>query len=165
MDQTALLIEEFGRIKQIVHRAVDGLDDEQLAHRVEGRSNSIAWLIWHLTRIQDDHVADVAGRAQAWHADGWAEGFDLPFDRDATGYGHSSDDIAAVQASAELLLGYYDAVHEQTIDYLGGVTADDLDRVVDENWNPPVTLGVRLASVLSDDLQHAGQASFVRGLL
>jgi uncharacterized damage-inducible protein DinB len=165
MDEAALLTEAFGRIKQVVHRAVDGLDDEQLAHRIDGRGNSIAWLVWHLTRIQDDHVADLAGRAQAWHADGWADRFDLPFHPDATGYGHGSDDVAAVRATADLLLGYYGAVHEQTIEYLGDVTADDLDRVVDTNWNPPVTLGVRLVSVISDDLQHAGQASFVRGLL
>jgi uncharacterized damage-inducible protein DinB len=165
MDEAALLTEAFGRIKQVVHRAVDGLDVEQLAHRIDGRSNSIAWLVWHLTRIQDDHVADVAGRGQAWHADSWADQFDLPLDPDATGYGHSSDEVAAVRASAELLLGYYDAVHEQTIEYLRGVTADDLDRVVDTNWNPPVTLGVRLISVVSDDLQHAGQAAFARGLL
>jgi hypothetical protein len=137
MDEAALLTEAFGRIKQVVHRAVDGLDDEQLAHRVEGRSNSVAWLVWHLTRIQDDHVADVAGRAQVWHAVGWADRFDLPLDPDATGYGHSGDEVAA----------------------------DDLDRVVDTNWNPPVTLGVRLISVVSDDLQHAGQAALVRGML
>jgi uncharacterized damage-inducible protein DinB len=165
MNETALLTEAFGRIQQVVHRAVDGLDDDQLARRIDDRGNSIAWLVWHLSRIQDDHVAAVADHPQAWHASGWADRFDLPFDPDATGYGHGSDDVAAVRASAGLLLGYYDAVQEQTIEYLRGVSADDLDRVVDENWDPPVTLGVRLISVLADDLQHAGQAAFIRGLL
>ena len=57
----------------------------------------------------------MAGREQVWIADGWVERFDLPFDRARHGYGHSSDEVAAVRAPAELLLGYYDAVHEQTL--------------------------------------------------
>ena len=36
---------------------------------------------------------------------------------------------------------------------------------MDEAWDPPVTLGVRLVSVISDCLQHAGQAEFIRGIL
>ena len=48
---------------------------------------------------------------------------------------------------------------------MSGLTDADLPRVVDERWDPPVTLGVRLVSVISDCLQHAGQAAFVRGIL
>ena len=53
----------------------------------------------------------------------------------------------------------------RTRSFLGSLTADDLDRVVDEAWDPPVTLGVRLVSIADDDIQHAGQAAYVRGLL
>lgn len=82
------------------------------------------------------------------------------------GYGHSSDDVAKVRPeSPDLLTGYYDAVHEHTVSWVTSLNGAALDRVVDEGWNPPVTLGVRLVSVLSDDLQHAGQAAYVRGLL
>jgi hypothetical protein len=165
MIETEVLAEAFERIKGSVHNTVHGLTDEQLAHRIDGRSNSIGWLVWHLTRVQDDHVAGVAAREQVWIADGWVERFGLPFDERAHGYGHSSDDVAAVQVSAQLLLDYYDAVHAQTLDYLGTLSGADLDRVVDEGWDPPVTLGVRLISVVNDDLQHVGQAAFVRGLL
>jgi uncharacterized damage-inducible protein DinB len=165
MNESAVLIEAYGRVQQIVHRTVDGLDEAQLAERIDGRANSIAWLVWHLTRIQDDHVAEVAGREQVWTSGGWHDRFGLPFRPSATGYGHSSDDVAAVRTTADLLTGYHDAVHEQTVAYLHGLSGADLDRVVDENWDPPVTLGVRLISVISDGLQHAGQAAFVRGLL
>jgi uncharacterized damage-inducible protein DinB len=165
MNVTELLVDAFGRVRGAVHRAVDGLSAEQLAYRADAEANTVAWLVWHLTRIQDDHIADVAGRKQAWTADGWAQRFDLPFDAADTGYGHGSDDVAAVVAPAELLTGYYDFVHEQTLRYLAGLTADDLDAVVDTSWDPPVTLGVRLVSVVNDDLQHAGQAAFLRGLI
>lgn len=160
-----LLADAFGRIRETVHEATRGLTVEQLSYRPAPNANSIAWLIWHLTRVQDDHINDAAGTAQVWTTDGWVERFDLPFDASATGYGHSSAEVAAVTASASNLLGYHDAVHERTAEYLGTLTGDDLSRVIDESWNPPVTLGVRLVSVIGDDLQHVGQASYVRGIL
>ena len=160
-----LLADAFGRVREAVHDAVAGLTAEQLAFRADPQANSIAWLVWHLTRVQDDHVADVAHTGQVWTSGGWAERFGLPHQPMATGYGHSSDDVAACQVeSPDLLIGYHDAVYEQTITFVRGVTDADLSRVVDEAWDPPVTLGVRLVSVIGDDLQHAGQAAFVRGL-
>ena len=165
MTSAELLVDAFGRIREVVHRVVDGLTPEQLAFRVDPEANSIAWLVWHLTRIQDDHVADVARAEQAWTAQGWAERLGLPFDPRATGYGHRPADVAAVRVPAELLVGYHDAVHQQTTGYVGRLVDADLGRVVDRSWDPPVTLGVRLVSVVADDLQHAGQAAFVRGVL
>jgi uncharacterized protein DUF664 len=166
MTSAELLVDAFGRIRGAVHRVVDGLTPEQLAFRVDPEANSIAWLVWHLTRIQDDHLAGVAGAEQAWTAQGWVERFGLPFDPRDTGYGHRADEVAAVQVdSGESLVGYYDAVHEQTLRYVERLSDADLGRVVDRSWDPPVTLGVRLVSVIADDLQHAGQAAFVRGIL
>ena len=166
MTSAQLLTDAFGRIRDVVHAAVDGLTPEQLAHRADADANSIAWLAWHLTRVQDDHVSDVADLPQAWTQDGWAERFDLPFAASDIGYGHSSDEVAAVRvASPDLLTGYHDAVYARTVDYVGALTDDELPHVVDRSWSPPVTLGVRLVSVISDGLQHAGQAAFVRGLV
>jgi Protein of unknown function (DUF664) len=166
MTSAELLVDAFGRIRGIVHRAVDGLTAEQLAFRVDPGANSIAWLVWHLTRIQDDHLADAFQAEQVWLSQGWVERFGLPFDPRDTGYGHQADEVAAVRVdSGELLVGYYDAVHEQTTRYVDRLGDAELARIVDRNWDPPVTLGVRLVSVIADDLQHAGQAAFVRGIL
>jgi uncharacterized damage-inducible protein DinB len=166
MDTSALLKEAFGRIEPLVNAAVEGLDADQLAARPDPRANSIAWLVWHLTRVQDDHVAEAAGTEQVWTSAGWVERFRLPFDTSATGYGHGAEEVAAVRPdSADLLTGYHADVAAQTMAYLDGLGGDDLDRVVDEAWDPPVTLGVRLVSVIGDDLEHVGQAAYVRGLL
>jgi hypothetical protein len=165
MQPRDLLIDAFTRLRGYVREAVDGLSEDQLAHRVDPGANSIAWLVWHLLRVQDDHLSEVAGDEQAWTSGGWMERFGLPFDAGATGYGQSADEVGRVRASAELLTGYADEVIDRTLDYLGKVEADDLDRVVDERWDPPVTLGVRLVSVADDDLQHIGQALFVRGVV
>lgn len=166
MKSADLLIDAFGRIHQIVHQVVDGLTTDRLSARLDEGSNSIAWLVWHLTRIQDDHVADASGGEQIYTSGGWADRLGLPFDPSDTGYGHSSEDVAAVKVgSGELLTGYHDAVYEQTLAYVERLSDPDLDRIVDASWDPPVSLGVRLVSVISDDLQHAGQAAFLRGVL
>ncbi|MBX9423610.1 mycothiol transferase [Streptomyces lateritius] len=165
MNSAALLTDSFGRIREVVHEAVDGLTEDRLAERVDPDANSIAWLVWHLTRIQDDHLAGAYGTEQLWTSDGWHERFGLPFPATATGYGQTRAQVGKVRAPAELLLGYHDAVHARTVELIGPVTNGDLDRVVDTAWDPPVTLGVRLVSVISDDLQHAGQAAYVRGVL
>ncbi len=160
-----LLVDAFGRVRESVHGVLDGLTREDLSLRVDHEANSIAWLVWHLTRVQDDHVAAAAGFDQVWTAAGWSSRFRLPFDERATGYGHTSADVAAVHVeSADLLLGYHDAVHAQTVVYVRGLRDADLDRIVDERWDPPVTLGVRLVSVIADCLEHVGQAAFVKGI-
>jgi len=165
MKTSELLIDAYSRIQEEVHAVVDGLDEKTLATRPSGTANSIAWLIWHLTRIQDDHLADAGGYEQILIADGWHERLGLPFDPADTGYGHTSDQVAQVQLSGDLLLGYYDAVHARSLEYLTTLTDDELDRIVDRRWKPPVTLGVRLVSVLGDDYEHVGQAAYLKGLL
>jgi uncharacterized damage-inducible protein DinB len=165
MQTTDLLVDAFQRVRDAVHPAVQGLTPEQLSARLEGQANSIAWLVWHLARIQDDHVAAAAGTEQVWTSEGWVERFGLPFEPEATGYGHGPEDVSAVVAPGELLTAYYEAVHQATLAFVGGLTDADLDRVVDTRWDPPVTLGVRLVSVIDDDLEHVGQAAFVRGLV
>ena len=163
MTSEELLTDAFGRVQETVHEAVGGLSDGQLAARLDDDANSIAWLCWHLTRVQDDHLADAFGVEQVWPR--FTERFGLPFAPAATGYGHSSRQVALVRVPGDLLTSYQDAVHAQTVGLVSGVTDPDLSRVVDERWDPPVTLGVRLVSVISDCLQHAGQAAFVRGIL
>ncbi|MEU8754604.1 mycothiol transferase [Streptomyces chartreusis] len=161
-----ILIDGYNRIREEVHAAVGGLAPDQLGARPAPGANSVAWLIWHLTRVQDDHIADAFELDQVWLAQDWQKTFGLDLPRRDTGYGHTPAKVAKVQVdSGDLLTGYYDAVHAQTLDRLRDVAAKDLERVVDERWDPAVTLGVRLVSVLSDDLQHVGQAAYVRGLV
>jgi uncharacterized damage-inducible protein DinB len=164
MRSRELLLYAYEQIQEHLRPAVESLSPEQLAYRPTPDANSIAWLAWHLVRIQDSHVAEVAGTEQVWTAEGWVDRFGLPFAPSATGYGFTAEQVGLVRVeSADLLLDYAAAVHARTAQFLRGLTDDDLDRVVDESWDPPVTLGVRLVSVLDDDLQHVGQAAYVRG--
>jgi hypothetical protein len=165
MDIGDLLGDALGRVRDDVPQVLDGLGVDELAWRPDHGANSIGWLTWHLTRIEDDHVADVAGTDQVWIASGWYDRFGLPFPPDAHGYGHSPEDVAAVRVSGELLAGYHAETAARALEYVGSLGPADLDRIVDERWDPPVTLGVRLVSVVNDLSQHLGQAAYVRGLL
>jgi hypothetical protein len=164
MGAIEILSEGFSRITPGVHRVVGGLDEGALTWRADPDANTIAWLVWHIARVQDAQIAPLAETEEVWKADGWARQFDLPFDDSASGYGQGSDDVGRVRASADLLMGYLDAVTTETARYLMTLHDGDLVRVVDTRWDPPVTLGVRLVSILADDLQHLGQAAYVRGL-
>lgn len=165
MNSAEMLVDFFGRVRGLVHRVVQDLSEAQLSTRPGRQANSIAWLVWHLTRIQDNHVADAANTEEIWTDSGWADRFGLPFDRAATGYGQDPEEGGRLRAPAELLVGYHDAVYARTLQFVRSLADGDLERVVDESWDPPVTLGVRLVSVVSDDLQHAGQAAYARGLI
>lgn len=159
-----ILGDGFTRVREGVTAVLDGIDPGHLTWRPDPGANPVAWLVWHLTRVQDDHLAGAFGREQLWDSDGWEARFGLPYPPGATGYGMSSSDVGRMSATAELLAGYHEAVAARTASLVAGVGPADLERVVDERWDPPVTLAVRLVSVISDDLQHVGQAAYVRGM-
>lgn len=160
-----LLRDSFTRLIEHVEELTDGLTDESAFFRPTGAANSIAWLIWHSARVQDAQLCDIAGIEEVWTRDGWVDRFGLDLPRDDTGYGHSPDDVGRVRASADLLAGYYHGVHKVTLEYIASVTPDELNRIVDTRWNPPVTASARLVSIVDDCAQHLGQAAYVRGIV
>ena len=160
----ALLRDAFTRLIEHVERLTDGLTDEVAFFRPTANANSISWLIWHSARQQDVQISDLAGTEQVWLRDGWVDQFGLDLPRGDMGYGHSPDEVGRVRVSADLLAGYAHAVHKATLEYIASVTPDELSRVVDENWDPPVTASVRLVSIVDDGAQHLGQAAYIRGI-
>jgi hypothetical protein len=166
MQTNDVLTDAFGRILHDFERAVQGLTAGELAFRPDPDANSIAWLTWHAARVQDDHISALANRPQAWTELDFHRRFEMPFDPRDIGYGHTSEQVAAVRPDRpEMLVEYLSAVTERTLEYLSGVDASELDRIVDRNWDPPVSAGVRLVSVVDDSMQHVGQALYVRGLI
>ena len=165
MNASELFVEAFGRITQLVRQSVTGADSAGLAYRPEPGANSIAWLAWHLTRVQDEHLSDAAGVEQAWITEGWHQKFGMEPDSHNTGYGHGPDEVAAIPADAGLLLAYHEAIAARSLAYLATVDDAEGNRIIDRSYDPPVTVGVRLVSVVSDNLQHAGQARYLRGII
>jgi hypothetical protein len=166
MDVAGLLLELYGRVPPLARAAVEGIDPQRLVETPAPGTNSIAWLVWHLARVQDHHLSELLDSPQLWAGGPWADHFGLEPDPADTGYGHTPAQVAAVRPDGpSVLLDYLEAVDRRTSEYLATLEPADLDRIVDRRWDPPVTLGVRLVSVADDCLQHAGQAAYVRGLL
>jgi uncharacterized damage-inducible protein DinB len=167
MEWRDLLIDGYGRVVEELEQAVQGLSPEELKRQPGPGANSMGWLAWHLTRIQDDHIADLAGEEQLWTRDGWHDRFGLPYSASDTGFGHTPAQVAAFRSpGTDVLAGYHRAVFERTRDYIGRLCEAELGKELDEPWYQPIpTVGVRLVSVLSDCLQHVGQIAYVRGLL
>ncbi|MGD9618852.1 MAG: mycothiol transferase [Mycolicibacterium sp.] len=159
-----LLRDSFTRLIEHVDDLTDGLTDPVAHFRPTPRANTIAWLIWHSARIQDAQLCDIAGIDQVWFRDGWVDRFALDLPRDAHGYGHTPEDVAKVRASGQLLAGYYHAVHRVSLEYVASVTSEELGRVVDRRWSPPVTASARLVSIIDDAAQHLGQAAYLKGI-
>ncbi len=165
MDIAALLVELYDRVPPLAEQAVDGIDVDTLTRPPTPGANTIAWLVWHVARVQDHHVADLFGADQLWTEGAWSGSFGLDPNPANIGYGHSFEDVLAVRPTgADALTDYLGAVSSRSRGLLEAVGPDDLDRVVDRRWDPAVTMGVRLVSIADDNLQHAGQANYVRGL-
>lgn len=165
MPGSEVLIDEFERIRDAVYPAVSGLSVEELAYRPDSQSNSIAWLMWHLTRVQDQAVSALSGTEPVWLANGWFERFALPLDPSDTGYGHDPETVGTVTSSAAPLLDYFEDVHQHTVSWVRSLDDTAMSRVLDQASLPPATVESRLVGVIVDDLQHAGQAAYVRGLV
>jgi hypothetical protein len=159
-----LLRDAFTRLIEHVQDLTDDLTDEISIFRPTPSANSIAWLLWHSARVQDAQVAQIAGTEQVWFSGGWVDRFGMDLPRDAHGYGMSAEDVGKVRAPADLLAGYFHAVHKASLEYIAGITPEELARVVDDNWDPPVTASARLVSIVDDCAQHLGQAAYVRGI-
>lgn len=159
-----ILRDSFNRLIEHVDDLTEDLSDEMSFFRPTPDANSIAWLIWHSARIQDAQLAHIAGIEQVWFSGGWVDRFALDLPRDAHGYGHTTEEVGKVRAPRDLLAGYYRAVHRMTLEYVASVTEEELARIIDENWNPPVTASVRLVSIIDDCAQHLGQAAYIRGI-
>ena len=163
---TDVLRDAFGRVHDELPGIVSELSTDQLLWRPDPEANHLGWLVWHLARVQDDHLAALAEADQVWTAHGWADRFGLPYPTDALGYGQSAAEVGAFRLEdPSLLTGYHAAVHDLTLSVLDGLDEASLDRVVDPHWDPPVTAAARLVSVVNDITQHLGQAAYLRGLV
>jgi hypothetical protein len=138
-----LLLDAFGRLDVGVRGLLESVAGEELNIRPNGSGNPIGWLLWHLLRVQDDHLADIAERDQVWIAGGWFERFLLPFPPEAHGYGFTSEQVDATRLDGvDLLSGYHAEVHEMTVDLVERITSTRLDDIIDRRWDPPVTVGL-----------------------
>ncbi|WP_316670128.1 DinB family protein [uncultured Propionibacterium sp.] len=164
MDSIDLFKDSFDRVAEELPRLLEDLPADSLLRRAHVTGNPVAWLAWHIGRCEDAQMAALDDRTEVWDQ-GWRERFDLPYGPHDNGYGQTFEQVSRFQVTdADLLTGYYAAVHEQTLGVLDAERGKDLDRVIDAAWDPPVTAGARIVSVVNDVTQHLGQIAYLHGL-
>ena len=164
MDWQQVVIKEFDRLSQLLDKAIDGLTEEELNWQPNPDCNNMGWLVWHLSRGQDKAVWEITGEEQLWVKDRWYDKFNRQPDPDNSGFSHSSEDIAGFKSpDYKTLLGYYHAVQERSKNTFNSLSSNDLDNKIDNPFH--ATTGIRIAAILYDNLQHAGQVAYLRGLL
>jgi hypothetical protein len=167
MDWRELIVDGYERLPELAEEALAGVRLADLDRAPRPGCNPLGWTVWHLTRVQDGQIADLMGEADLWTRDGWHRKFGRPPDHEDSGYGHTPAQVRAFRSPpAKTQLDYLRAVTARTKQYLAGLASGDLDRELDESWyTPRPTVGVRIVSILADCHQHAGEASYIRGLL
>ncbi len=155
------------RNEAILFEALDGLGPEELHRQPGPDSNPIGWLMWHLTRVQDNHLSAMEGTEHVWVSGRWYERFGRSDDASDRGRGHTSDEVREFRSpDVDVLLGYYKAVRGRTDAFLGAVSAEDLDKPVQNlAGDGTVPMRVRLEMTVVDNIQHSGQIAYLRGLL
>ena len=133
--------------------------------RPGGHPNSIAWLLWHTGREIDVQLASLAGGEQVWTGGGFKQRFALGSTGDDVGYGHTAAEARRILIEDGAgLIDYVHAALDEMERYLSTLAAADLDDIVDEQWDPAVTRGARLVSIIGDAIQHLAQAAYVLGM-
>ncbi len=165
MDAIELLGDALSRVRDDLPGLVEGLTAEELLWRPGPEANPIAWLVWHIARVEESEVDTLTDLPQTWDQE-WQSRFGLPYEPQAMGYGQSSAQVAQFNVTdPQLLLGYFRAADLRAQNVLSSLDAAALDRIVDTNWDPPVTAGARLVSMVNDVTQHLGAVAYVHGLL
>ena len=162
-----LLLDGFDRIRDGVPQVVDGLSVDELLWRPDADANHIAWLVWHLARQQDDQVAHLAGEQSAWLGDGWVDRFGLPYPPRRPRVEHELGGRRPVHRRATRGSSASTTATSTTARprCSSASTRTAYARVIDAHWDPPVTVAIRIVSVLGDAMKHLGQAEYVRGLV
>jgi hypothetical protein len=164
MKWQALIIDPFKRAGESLKMALADISQDDLNIQPNPDSNSMGWMVWHLSRIQDRAISKMSGKDQAWISGGWYSKFKRSANPEETGFGHSPQDIAGFQSpDAATLLAYYGAVLEGTVRFVSSLTEDELGRKTDHPIFP--TVGEWLAACLFDTVHHYGQVAYLRGLL
>jgi hypothetical protein len=166
METRDLVLDALDRVRNVLQRTLTGLTLDELHRQPSSDTNSIAWLTWHLTRVQDVGISGLFGQDQAWISQQWHTTFGIDPDPDNDGFGHTPDQVAAFRApSVQALLDYHNSVLTRSKTYVADLASADFDRTLNEpQYQPLPTVGVRLVSIISDNLQHAGQTAYLRGL-
>ena len=164
MDFKGIVRMALGEYMEGLRKALDGLTPEELRFQPTAEAHHIDFAVWHMARVEDNWVQRFARRTdQVWLQEGWYHKLGLPqFD---SGSGYTADQVANLPVfDLDGIMDYYDSVRRETLEYLDGLSGEDLDACPDPERRPGYTVGKMLSHVIVEESQHVGQVAYLRGL-
>ena len=146
-------------------KAVNGLTPAELRWQPTLASNPIAWIVWHMARVEDRWVNRVlSGGVELWISEGWHKKFGMT--EEAHGYGETMEQVRAMPDLAMFeLLAYFDAVRKSTLAHLERMTPEQLGATYPHSRLKGITGAWILGHILVEESQHLGQVAFIRGVI
>jgi uncharacterized damage-inducible protein DinB len=142
-------------------KALDELAQDEVAWRPTNSSNSIAFILWHMTRAEDIFINRVMqGKRELYEAEGWDEKLGTP----TKTYQYTEEELQAWPVpKVELLKEYTNSVRERTLTFLKPITSKKLSEVPMPERSP-LSIGAMLSHLCNEIAMHAGQIAYLRGM-
>jgi len=164
MEAKELLLRSLEESQGYLTKALDGLTQEEAAWTPREGCNSIAFIFWHLIRVEDIWINRVLrGEKQVYEAEDWPKKLGTPAGE--SGYHYTMEQLQAWPVPRiELLQGYADSVREQTLTFLQSVTAGKLSEIANPDQSPDTT-GAILSHLITEIALHVGQIDYLCGVV
>ncbi len=162
VDLNRFIVDRLDAAYRWIESLSEGITDEQFYYQPTDDSNSIAWLVWHLSRWRDRISASVTGEAQVWISDGWAQRFGM--DEERTGLGDTPELVASFRVPRDQVLGYAAAAHRAIVERVLKITPEQFDQPVESLYGDLRPAWRVLAGVIGDSTEHVGQINYLRGM-
>ncbi len=162
MEAKELILRSLEQSQRFLTRALDGLTQEEVAWSPNAECNSIAFILWHMTRVEDLFVNRVIQREkELYEAEGWQEKLGTP----VKAYGYTLEELKAWPVpKLEVLRAYANSVREKTLSFLQSVTPEKLSEEVIRPNRPPDSVGASLGHMSTEIALHVGQIAYLRGV-
>ena len=161
MDAKEVILRSLEQSQGYLTQALDGLTQEEFAWSPTAECNNIAFILWHIARVEDFFVNRVIQREKELHeAEGWQEKLGTP----VKAYGLTVEELQAWPVpKMEDLKVYANAVREKTLAFLGSIPPEKLDEVPRPDRSPD-SIGVTLGHMCTEVALHVGQICYLRGV-
>lgn len=161
MDAKELLLRSLEESHGYLTKALNGLTQEEATWSPSPECNSIAFILWHMIRVEDFFVNRVIQHEkELYETKKWQEKLGTP----AKAYGYTVEELKAWPApKLEILREYANSVQENTLAFLNSIPNERLSEVPRPDRSPD-SIGVMLEHLITEIALHVGQIAYLRGV-
>lgn len=162
MEAREVMLRSLEQSQEYLTRALDGLTQKEAAWSLGEECNSIIFILWHTSRVEDFFVNRVIQRQlELYETEGWLEKLGTP--AKGSGWEYTGEQLQAWPVpKLEIVRGYADSVREKTLAFVRSVTAEQLSEVPRPERSPD-SIGATLTRIITEIALHTGQIAYLRG--